>query len=86
MLARSVMNFLPVLRAQLITDSMDLARAGLLDYNVPLQIITNMATQDREIALVPMMAAFDKLTYLENMMATTSGFGKFNASTTYSFL
>lgn len=79
-LARLVMSFPPAVRAQLITDSMDLARAGLLDYNIPLQIVTNMATQDREIALVPTIAAFDKLTYLYNMIASTPAFGKFNVS------
>ncbi|KAF2886012.1 hypothetical protein ILUMI_20161, partial [Ignelater luminosus] len=41
-LVENIMVFPPVTRVQLISDSMDLARANLLDYDIPLRMLTNI--------------------------------------------
>lgn len=71
------MNFPPLTRAQLISDSMDLARANLLDYDIPLKLIQRMALQDKVIWFVPTLIAFNKLQYVSDMIADTSMFELF---------
>lgn len=72
---------LPVgVRSQLISDSMDLARANLLDYNIPLKLITIIATKDADITFVPYLTAFEKLTFLDNMLYSTSAYELFRVS------
>lgn len=71
------MNFPPLIRAQLIGDSMDLARANLLDYDIPLTLIANMAIQDAEIMYIPTSVAFSKLKFLRNKLFDTPAFGLF---------
>lgn len=66
--------------AQLIGDSMDLARANLLDYNVPLSLIERAIKGDRLIMKLPFTVALDKLNYLDEMLYTTSAYGKFQVS------
>lgn len=70
----------PTIRAQLISDSMDLARANLLDYNIPLKLITVIATKDADITFVPYLTAFEKLIYLDNMLYSTSAYEQFKVN------
>lgn len=67
--------------AQLIGDSMDLARANLLDYNIPLSLIERAIRSDRLIMKLPFTTALDRLGYLEDMLYTTSAYEKFQVLT-----
>ncbi|KAA0203274.1 hypothetical protein HAZT_HAZT008389 [Hyalella azteca] len=60
-----------VSRAQLADDSFDLARAGELDYDIPLQISSYL---EAEKEFVPWSAALSNLAYLENMFTRTRGY------------
>ncbi|CAH1972425.1 unnamed protein product [Acanthoscelides obtectus] len=71
------MNLPPLTRAQLISDSMDLARASLISYDIPLRMIARMATQDKMIMIIPTLATFEKLKFLNNILYTTPAFGLF---------
>lgn len=66
-----------VTRAQLITDSMDLARANLLSYDIPLKMIAKMAVRDENIMIIPTVTALDKLQFLSNILTNTPAFGLF---------
>lgn len=74
------MDLPPIIRAQLISDSMELARANLLDYDIPLRMIARMAVQDRSIMLVPTLIAFKKLKFLSDILSATPAFGYFEVS------
>ncbi|CAG9861766.1 unnamed protein product [Phyllotreta striolata] len=76
-LAGDIMKMPPLVRAQLISDSMDLARAGLLVYDVPLMMIANMAIQDDNIMYIPTKVTFAKLKYLSDILSDTPAFGLF---------
>lgn len=79
-LISKIMTFVPSIRAQLISDSMDLARANLLSYNIPLRLIKEMAAKDADITFVPYLTAFEKLEFMENMLYTTPAYEKFVVS------
>lgn len=66
--------------AQLIADSMDLAKANLLDYNIPLTLTARAIKEDRYIMKSLFTTAFDRLTYLEDMLYSTSTHQKFRVS------
>lgn len=70
----------PNTAAQLIGDSMDLARANLLDYNIPLSLTTKAIKEDRYIMKMLFTVALDRLSYLENMLYSTSTYEKFRVS------
>ncbi|KAJ8960400.1 hypothetical protein NQ318_013680 [Aromia moschata] len=76
-LSENIMTFPPNVRAQLIGDSMDLAKANLLGYEIPLQMIAKMAIYDSDIAPVPTTVALNKLKFLDEMLSGTSAFGNF---------
>ncbi|KAJ8960401.1 hypothetical protein NQ318_013681, partial [Aromia moschata] len=76
-LSKHIMDLPPPIRAQLISDSMDLARANLLDYDIPLRMISTMAVNDQAIMLVPTVMAFDKLKFLSDILSATPVFGLF---------
>lgn len=71
-------KFPKIIRAQLISDSMDLARANLLDYNIPLRLIARMVLNDHDILFVPTLTALEKLEFLYDMLINTPAFGLFN--------
>lgn len=76
----------PNTAAQLIGDSMDLARANLLDYNIPLLLTARAIKEDKLIMKLPFTTAFDRLSYLEDMLYTTSAYEKFRVSKDHSTL
>ncbi|XP_060526874.1 aminopeptidase N-like isoform X2 [Cylas formicarius] len=76
-LSANIMSLPPLIRAQLISDSMDLARANQLDYSIPLTMIARMAIQDKMIMFVPTTVAFSKLKYLSDILHSTPAFGLF---------
>lgn len=82
-LTEVIMTFPPLIRAQLISDSMDLARAGLLTYDIPLKMIAKMAVNDKDIMLIPTIIMFDKLQFLNDMLSSTPAFQFFQASILY---
>ncbi|KAF2365596.1 Peptidase M1 membrane alanine aminopeptidase N-terminal [Trinorchestia longiramus] len=65
----SVINL--VSRAQLIDDAMDLARAGELNYSIPLNV-NSYLSEEKEF--VPWSAALNNLAYLEKMFTRTGGY------------
>ncbi|KAL3271137.1 hypothetical protein HHI36_021634 [Cryptolaemus montrouzieri] len=76
-LIKNIMNVPALTRAQLIGDSMELAKANMLDYDVPLRLISNMAVNDKMIMFIPTLVAFDKLEFLSDMLVNTPAFGLF---------
>ncbi|XP_050293871.1 aminopeptidase N-like isoform X2 [Anthonomus grandis grandis] len=73
----NIMDFPPLIRAQLISDSMDLARANHLDYDIPLRLIARMAVKDVNIMFVPTAVALNKLRFLSDILYDTPAFGLF---------
>lgn len=68
-------SFIHVLnRAQLVNDALNLARAGYLDYSVALPVTRYLT---RETAYAPWSAAFTGFTYLNTMLASSSGYEDF---------
>ncbi|XP_030759010.1 aminopeptidase N-like isoform X1 [Sitophilus oryzae] len=76
-LSERIMAVPALARAQLITDAMDLARASQLDYEIPLRMIARMAVQDEQIMFIPTAVAFDKLSFLSDILYDTPAFGLF---------
>ncbi|GLV42080.1 Suppressor of ER stress-induced death [Carabus blaptoides fortunei] len=74
MLGINMHQFPHVVRAQLIDDSMNLARAGLLDYEIPFSIVIEAF---RDPTYISLTAALRNLRYIDNMLATTPIYGKF---------
>ncbi|CAH1155226.1 unnamed protein product [Phaedon cochleariae] len=72
-----VMDLPPSVRAQLIADSTELARANLLSYHVPLKLIAKMAVLDEGIMFVPTWVALEKLKFLSDILSATPAFGLF---------
>ncbi|XP_074039216.1 aminopeptidase N isoform X3 [Leptinotarsa decemlineata] len=72
-----IMDLPPSIRAQLISDSMDLARANLISYDIPLRMISKMAVLDENIMFVPTLIAFKKLEFLSDILSATPAFGLF---------
>ncbi|XP_037077487.1 aminopeptidase N-like isoform X2 [Pollicipes pollicipes] len=61
-------------RAQLIDDSLDLARAGQLKYETALAVISYL---ERENDFLPWDAAFENLEFLDSQLERTPGYGAF---------
>ena len=70
-------------RAQVIDDSLDLARAGELKYDIALDIISYLATE-REYT--PWSTALSNLEYMQNMLKRTSAFGAYKVNMKESFI
>ncbi|XP_046399039.1 aminopeptidase N-like [Ischnura elegans] len=64
----------PVNRAQLTDDALNLARSGELHYNTALDLISYL---DKETDLIPWLAAYQGLGYLEARLAGSPPFPKF---------
>jgi aminopeptidase N len=62
-------------RAQLLDDSLNLARAGALAYGVALNMTRYLAT--RESHYVPWTAVFENLRFLDFMLRHTPAYGVF---------
>lgn len=73
----NIMVLPTTIRAQLIADSMDLARANLISYDIPLKMIARMAMNDKDIMFVPTYIAFEKMRYLSDILFSTPAFGLF---------
>lgn len=74
LLTMSVLQFPHIVRAQLIDDAMYLARANILDYEIPFALIIESF---RETKYVSMLTALNNLKYIDNMLAHTPVYGKF---------
>lgn len=61
-------------RAQLVSDALNLARAGALNYSMALEV-TQYLTQ--ELDYLPWKAAFNGFTHLNSMLSKTGGYDKF---------
>jgi len=61
-------------RAQLIDDALNLARAGKLDYTIAFNVTSYLA---REIEYLPWRAAFNAMTYLDDMLIKSQAYDKF---------
>lgn len=59
-------------RAQIMNDALNLARAGLLVYEVPLNLTKYL---EREEEFLPWEATLTALSYLDSMMKRTPGYG-----------
>lgn len=70
----------PIIKGQLICDSMDLAAAGLLDYAIPFELITSMSGNMKD-GLIKFKAMLSKLRFLKNILSTTEAYGDFEVST-----
>ena len=57
-------------RAQIIKDSLSLARAGLLDYKIALGSTKYL---NKELEYIPWSPALTELTYLDKMLQNTDG-------------
>lgn len=77
LLIKNLLDLPSPTRAQLISDSMELARANLLDYDIPFRLIANMAIKDDMIMFVPHLTAFNKLKFLSDILMETPAFGLF---------
>ncbi|XP_066591367.1 aminopeptidase N-like [Prorops nasuta] len=64
----------PVTRAQLIDDALNLARAGLLDYNIALSLTSYL---EKELDYIPWVAAFDGFSYLNKVLFNSEQYHKF---------
>ena len=61
-------------RAQILDDSLTLARAGLLNYPLALGTTEYLA---KELEYIPWVAALGELTYVGSMLGRTSGYGEY---------
>lgn len=59
---------------------MNLARANVLDYDIPLRMLTNIATRDENISFITNYAALNKVQYLYEMLVLSSVYKKFEVS------
>jgi aminopeptidase N len=62
-------------RAQLLDDALNLARAGVLGYDVALDMTRYLAA--RESHYVPWKALFDNMRFLNTMLRQTPAYGLF---------
>ena len=58
----------------MIDDALDLARAGRLDYETALSVISYL---ERDLDFLPWDAAFDNLMFIETQLRRSPGFGAF---------
>ena len=59
---------------QLVDDALDLARAGQLNYNTALSLVSYL---EREHDFLPWDAAFGNLDFLNTQLRRTAGYGAF---------
>jgi len=61
-------------RAQILDDSLFLARAGLLDYSIALGTTEYLT---KEFEYIPWVAAIRAMNYIDSMLGRTSGYGEY---------
>ena len=64
-------------RAQLIDDALNLARAGLLDYQIALGVTSYL---EKETEYIPWKAALSGMGYIKNMLKRSPAFGDYKVS------
>lgn len=64
-------------RAQIMNDALNLARAGLVNYEIPLNLTKYL---EKEEEFLPWEATLTALSYLNSMMERTSGYGLLKVS------
>lgn len=70
----------PITRAQLIDDALNLARVGLLPYDVALNLTLYLR---REVDYIPWQTTFRNLNFLNTMMRTSDHYQMFNSYVTW---
>ena len=70
-------------RAQIIDDALNLARVGLLKYELALEVTSYL---NSETEYIPWAAALTGLRYIEEMLKRTSGYGDFKVSSKHCFM
>ena len=61
-------------RAQIMDDSLNLAQAGILDYDLVLNLTNYLVVEDEYL---PWQSALSSLKYIASMMSRSSGYGHF---------
>ncbi|XP_047740791.1 aminopeptidase N [Hyalella azteca] len=61
-------------RAQILDDALDLARCGVLSYDVAMDVLSYL---DKETEYVPWKTALNNLGYVKNMLSRTAAYGAF---------
>lgn len=69
-------HFPLLVRSQLLANAMDLARANLLDYDIPFKLLITVGRWDNHF--VPYHIAFEKVKYIYNMLLNQECFTQFN--------
>lgn len=64
-------------RAQIMDDAFNLAEAGILDYDIAMDL-TDYLEHERDY--LPWQAALSSLGYISSQMSRTSGYGLFKVS------
>lgn len=81
-LSRNYGQFPDVINAQLIDDSLNLARAEVISYDIPLTFLMNLRAQD----VLPWAAATPGIEYLTNMLIREPAYEHFRVSYSHMFL
>lgn len=74
-LSEVIMQLPAVIRAQLVGNAMTLAKAGIIDYSIPLNMIRIIGTRDKEIIFVPLLSVFEETDFLFDILHNTPAFG-----------
>ena len=69
-------------RAQIIDDAMNLARAGLLDYSLAMELISYLAKEQNSI---PYSTGKKALGYIDSMLKRTEAYGDFRVNTAQAY-
>ena len=67
-------------RAQIMDDALNLAEAGLLDYEIALNLTQYL---EKEEEYVPWEATLSSFSYVSSMMSRSSGYGLFKVILSY---
>jgi len=73
-----------ITRAQLLDDALNLAQAGILGYEVALNMTRYLATSEHHY--VPWRAVFENMKFLELMLRQTTAYGHFQVLEAHSTL
>jgi aminopeptidase N len=74
-------NIHPLNKAQLLDDSLNLARAGVLNYSTALDLTTYL---ERETDFIPWVSYFRALTFLNSRLTGTEDYDNFKVTLTLS--
>lgn len=65
-------------RAQLLSNALDLSRANLLDYDIPFRLLVTLNRLGWSKQLLTLTIALEKMDFLHNMLISTPAFNKFD--------